>query len=261
MDVAEMIPGHLRLYAAARRTTLSQKALIYSLNRAKRNRNEASERVKQVYKKLRICRDESKQSLELLEEIKKKSHLLPNEQKQATIQLQDAMKRQHAAASMQSGPASIRNRYFKSLKIAPGKMLSERDDISDLDMKGRLSSNTMVDEIEDNSASNVGKSDKGFNITEIITSPTSVSSSNANSSLLSSSNVTNDVAGNAKSSNSASSSVEADPQQAFRKVMLLFKQLEQTKSVGIEVRQLQAWQDGNSVSSGYVMVLLYLLAG
>jgi len=47
MDVGEMLPGHLRLYALARCTSLVKKSLIYSMTRAKNERNNASEQIKE----------------------------------------------------------------------------------------------------------------------------------------------------------------------------------------------------------------------
>ena len=42
-----MLPGHLRLYALARCTSLVKKSLIYSMTRAKNERNNASEQIKE----------------------------------------------------------------------------------------------------------------------------------------------------------------------------------------------------------------------
>jgi hypothetical protein len=49
MDVGEMLPGHLRLFASARRTVLLQKAMSFSLTRARNARNQASDTIKEVY--------------------------------------------------------------------------------------------------------------------------------------------------------------------------------------------------------------------
>lgn len=125
MEVAEMLSGHLTLYAMARRTTLSQKALIFALNRAKKQRNEASERVKEIYKRLRDCRNEAREVEQLLDETRTKVLALPPQtQSPAYNKLQRLVRGAGASATRaqqvagRGGPANVRARYLKSLNIA-----------------------------------------------------------------------------------------------------------------------------------------------
>jgi hypothetical protein len=74
-------------------------ALIYSLNRAKKVRHEASERVKEVYKRLRQSRSDQKDVSDLMDEIKRKAYLLPEEQKRNALRLKDMLQRQHVHSS------------------------------------------------------------------------------------------------------------------------------------------------------------------
>jgi len=122
MDVGEMLPGHLRLFSHARRTTLFTKALIYSLARAKAERKNASEKIKEVYRELRRTRGELKEIDRAMASTQDKSHLLEggagNDAKRTLMQAQQKMRRGRGAIELASrARQNPRQRYLASLHL------------------------------------------------------------------------------------------------------------------------------------------------
>eukprot|EP00808_Paulinella_micropora_P000157 g9786.t1 len=166
MDVGEMIPGHLRLFASARRTTLFTKTLIYSLARAKQQRKVASDKIKTVYTDLKETRVELKEVQKSLMELKKKSHLLSKnpsgDQKQPAksptstskkVKHSFPARRPSAGARGRPGPGSrgsmggrgpqaggmdsIRQRYFASLNLRIGRIQAQIEDVMEKEKTSR----------------------------------------------------------------------------------------------------------------------------
>lgn len=125
LDVGQMVPGHLRLFTFARWGVLNHKSLIVSLNRAKCARSTFSEKIKEVYRSLRLTRQDVKEQSKLLEAMRKKSHLLgqANASSQSNVQgrgrSQGHQRQGHQLRRSMEGPNSIRMRYFKSLNMSP----------------------------------------------------------------------------------------------------------------------------------------------
>lgn len=118
LEVGQMVPGHLRLFTFARIGVLVHKSLILSLNRAKCARNNFSEKIKDVYRSLRLTRQDLKEQGKLLETIREKSHLLGKQ----TMPLMQGGKGQSSLMTQRQtdqGPLSIKMRYFKSLNMSP----------------------------------------------------------------------------------------------------------------------------------------------
>lgn len=112
LEVGEMVPGHLLLFSYARRSTLYQKALIFSFTRAKNARNAFSEKIRKVYQKLRTTRGDLKELDSLLQTIKRKGHLMQNPQ-----ELHYNTKRLRNPALMNRN--NPRMRYLSKLHISP----------------------------------------------------------------------------------------------------------------------------------------------
>ncbi len=77
MEVAEMIPGHLRLLAIGRAAVVHQKALQYSLERTKKDYDQAKERIFFVNRELGGVRKDIKEIEKLMDRLRKFSHLFP----------------------------------------------------------------------------------------------------------------------------------------------------------------------------------------
>ena len=67
MDVAEMLPGHLRLYAIARCHAIVKRGMTGGVMRAKAERNSAADQIKEGYRQLRETRSEMKELTRLVE--------------------------------------------------------------------------------------------------------------------------------------------------------------------------------------------------
>lgn len=144
MDVAEMLPGHLRLYALARHHALIKRSFTSSTARAKTERNAAAEQIKEGYRQLKETRAEIKELTKLLEFMNGKTHLLNSPEDRlklesmirkhrkqlaslsTTASAQQAVKGIGAPRSMLSNSlasptnaSAIRMRYLKSLNLAP----------------------------------------------------------------------------------------------------------------------------------------------
>jgi hypothetical protein len=74
VDVAEIIPDLLRLYAIAKRATLYQQSMARELTRAQHKRNSANDRIKALYKQLKLTRAEAKEVQLLIGAMKRKSN-------------------------------------------------------------------------------------------------------------------------------------------------------------------------------------------
>ena len=92
MDVAEMLPGHLRLYAIARCHALVKRQMTGGVMRAKGERNSAAEQIKEGYRQLRETRAEIKELGRLLEAMNAKTHLLSSADDQQRL---DSVVRKH----------------------------------------------------------------------------------------------------------------------------------------------------------------------
>ena len=92
MDVAEMLPGHLRLYAIARCHALVKRQMTGGVMRAKGERNSAAEQIKEGYRQLRETRGEIKELGRLLEAMNSKTHLLSSQDDQQRL---DSVVRKH----------------------------------------------------------------------------------------------------------------------------------------------------------------------
>ena len=100
MDVAEMLPGHLRLYAIARCHALVKRGITGGVMRAKGERNSAADQIKEGYRQLRETRSEMKEAGRLLEAMNAKTHLLSSgEEKQRLDAILRKHKRQLASIS------------------------------------------------------------------------------------------------------------------------------------------------------------------
>lgn len=128
MDVGEMVPGHLRMFAMARWGALYQKSMLYALERAKKQRNGAHEQIKKVYRQLREIRNDMKQIEKLLDAIKKKAHLFPKQRpkksRPSSTHGRHARGRPGPAGMQGRGRGrdqqmSIRRKYLTSLQITP----------------------------------------------------------------------------------------------------------------------------------------------
>ena len=61
LDVAELLPGHLRIFSLARGSSLYKRALMYYSSKSKSDRNSVSESIQESYKRLREVRKEMKE--------------------------------------------------------------------------------------------------------------------------------------------------------------------------------------------------------
>ena len=86
MDVAEMLPGHLRLYAIARCHALVKRGITGGVMRAKGERNSAADQIKEGYRQLRETRSEMKELGRLLEAMNAKTHLLSSEEEKQRLE-------------------------------------------------------------------------------------------------------------------------------------------------------------------------------
>lgn len=115
LEVGSMVPGHLRLFSYARLTILSQKTMIFSLNRSKTARESFSDKIKDVYRSLRLTRADIKDQEKLLNAMQQKSHLLPS-----TIAPHDLRQSYiHSMSDQRTRPGDFRMRYFNSLNMSP----------------------------------------------------------------------------------------------------------------------------------------------
>jgi len=122
MEVGEMITGHLALYALARSTTLSQKMLIFALNKAKKKRAELTEPVRETYRQLCATREEIKQVRLVLDEVTSKVQKLSADINNPNyIKLKDLVKRYMASnapgAAAANRGADLRQRYLQTLQV------------------------------------------------------------------------------------------------------------------------------------------------
>ena len=92
MDVAEMLPGHLRLYAIARCHALVKRGITGGVMRAKGERNSAADQIKEGYRQLRETRSEMKELGRLLEAMNQKTHLLSSDEEKRSL---DSIIRKH----------------------------------------------------------------------------------------------------------------------------------------------------------------------
>ena len=86
MDVAEMLPGHLRLYAIARCHALVKRGITGGVMRAKGERNSAADQIKEGYRQLRETRSEMKELGRLLEAMNAKTHLLSSDEERQRLE-------------------------------------------------------------------------------------------------------------------------------------------------------------------------------
>jgi hypothetical protein len=156
MDVGEMIPGHLRIFACAKRGVLYQQGLMYALTRTKKEKKDVSMQMDEVYRQLTGSRAEIKQLEKLYEAIKQERHVF-NSGDAGSDDLrspQSGGRRGIRGSSRSSGPTSrrvgsssrfargggrgvvgmgmgssgggmgsIRNRYLQTLQIAPAQLV------------------------------------------------------------------------------------------------------------------------------------------
>jgi len=61
LDVAELLPGHLRIYCLARGSAIFKRALMYYSSKSKADRNNVSASIQESYQRLREVRKEMKQ--------------------------------------------------------------------------------------------------------------------------------------------------------------------------------------------------------
>ena len=92
MDVAEMLPGHLRLYAIARCHAIVKRTMTSGVMRAKTERNSAADQIKEGYRQLRETRSEMKELTRLVEAMQAKTHLLSSDEEKQRL---DAIIRKH----------------------------------------------------------------------------------------------------------------------------------------------------------------------
>ena len=101
LDVAELLPGHLRIFSLARGSSLYKRALLYYSAKSKADRNSVSESIQESYKRLREVRKEMKdiqRLMDLMRERTKEMHIAQAAQRQA--------KAKAAAASAASASAA-----------------------------------------------------------------------------------------------------------------------------------------------------------
>jgi hypothetical protein len=139
MDVAEMLPGHLRLYAISRCQALIKRGLSTSTSRAKAERNQAAAQIKEGYRQLRDVRQEKKELQKLIEAMNSRLHILSPEEREKVDAIVRHYRKQQAISNSSSGRSllratsaglsgssphanvagDIRMRYLKTLNLAP----------------------------------------------------------------------------------------------------------------------------------------------
>ena len=101
LDVAELLPGHLRIYSLARVSSLYKRALMYYSAKSKADRNSVSESIQESYKRLREVRRDMK-------EIQRMMDLMKVHMKKQSLELADSRE----GATM-GGPGGIVRRIPK----------------------------------------------------------------------------------------------------------------------------------------------------
>ena len=114
MDVAEMLPGHLRLYAIARCHAIVKRTMTSGVMRAKTERNSAADQIKEGYRQLRETRSEMKELTRLVEAMQAKTHLLSTEEERQRLDV--IIRRHKRQLSTISSSASAK----QAIKGVPG---------------------------------------------------------------------------------------------------------------------------------------------
>lgn len=166
MDVAEMLPGHLRIFAISKTGALTKRAFSYTLNKAKSERQMAAENIKQLYAQLQATRNDIKQLQEVVTSIRvrvrqlaldgesesirgKLEALLNGKTPMGTAMRTGAgMSWQNASASMNhsaAGMQQFRSKYFASLNLAPVKVLPRDESMSNTKREEMLRTSHTID--------------------------------------------------------------------------------------------------------------------
>lgn len=155
LDVAEMLPGHLRLYAISRIGALTKRAFSTTLHKAKSDRIITTEQIKLLYKQLKDTRSDIKHVNELIDSIRTRvkqlritdtpvlqhNHNGNNQQQIVELhsKLNDILDTRNTISNQRINPfsfnntamnQSFRSKYLASLNIAPVKFDTSESSIN-----------------------------------------------------------------------------------------------------------------------------------
>jgi hypothetical protein len=118
LDVAELLPGHLRIYSLARCSSMYKRATLYHNTKTKNERNTISEQIKDSYRLLRESRSELKEITSLLEVMKQKAATLQVILPSLNAPIKDDTNTKQRR-SLPQPAQNIRMRYLTSLNFIP----------------------------------------------------------------------------------------------------------------------------------------------